>query len=76
MWHPEGRGYGVPPLTRQEAHARRAQRFTVEGPTPYPALARPASAHADAPYTLDLRRFAIDHPAPEHEEPLEEEESP
>jgi hypothetical protein len=26
------------------------------------------SAHPDAPYTLDLRRFAIDHPMPEPEE--------
>ena len=65
VWHPLGRGYDVPPLTRQEAHARRAQRFTIEGQSPYPVLARPAPAHADAPYTLDLRRFPIDHPMPE-----------
>ena len=26
---------------------------------------RPARPHPDAPYTLDLRRFAIDHPMPE-----------
>jgi uncharacterized protein (DUF2126 family) len=67
VWHPEGRGYGTPPLTRFEASARRAQRFTIEGPSPYPAVARPASAHHDAPYTLDLRRFGIDHPMPEPE---------
>ncbi len=68
VWHPEGRGYGSPPLTRFEASARRAQRFTIEGQTPYPASVRPAPPHADAPYTLDLRRFAIDHPMPEPEE--------
>jgi len=31
VWHPEGRGYDTPPLTRFEAAARRAQRFTVKG---------------------------------------------
>ena len=67
VWHPEGRGYGTPPLTRFEASARRAQRFTLEGQSPYPAVPRPTSAHGDAPYTLDLRRFAIDHPMPEPE---------
>ncbi|MGO8998398.1 MAG: DUF2126 domain-containing protein [Polyangiaceae bacterium] len=67
VWHPEGRGYAAPPLTRFEASARRAQRFTIEGQSPYPVVARPASAHADAPYTLDLRRFPIDHPMPEPE---------
>ncbi len=68
VWHPEGRGYGTPPLTRFEASARRAQRFTVEGQAAYPVGIRPAAAHADAPYTLDLRRFAIDHPMPEPEQ--------
>jgi uncharacterized protein (DUF2126 family) len=68
VWHPEGQGYDKPPLTRFEASARRAQRFTSASPTPYPAIPRPAYAHADAPYTLDLRRFAIDHPMPEPEE--------
>jgi uncharacterized protein (DUF2126 family) len=67
VWHPEGRGYGTPPLTRFEASARRAQRFTLEGQSPYPAVPRPTSGHGDAPYTLDLRRFAIDHPMPEPE---------
>jgi uncharacterized protein (DUF2126 family) len=65
VWHPEGRGYDEPPLTRQEAFARRAQRFTVANPTPYPAGARPSTLHPQAPYTLDLRRFGIDHPVPE-----------
>jgi uncharacterized protein (DUF2126 family) len=69
VWHPEGRGYGTPPLTRFEASARRAQRFTTEGHTAYPVVVRPAPAHPDAPYTLDLRRFAIDHPPPPPEEP-------
>jgi uncharacterized protein (DUF2126 family)/transglutaminase-like putative cysteine protease len=64
VWHPEGRAYGSPPLTRFEASARRAQRFTVEGQAAYPVHARPAPAHGDAPYTLDLRRFAIDHAVP------------
>jgi uncharacterized protein (DUF2126 family)/transglutaminase-like putative cysteine protease len=65
VWHPEGCGYGTPPLTRFEASARRAARFTLEGQSPYPVRVRPATAHADAPYTIDLRRFPIDHPMPE-----------
>ena len=68
VWHPEGRGYGSPPLTRFEASARRAQRFTVEGHSPYPLVPRPVTPHPDAPYTLDLRRFAIDRPMPKVEE--------
>ena len=36
VWHPEGRGYEAAPLTRFEATARRAPRFTVEGPLPGP----------------------------------------
>jgi len=68
VWHPEGRAYDVPPLTRFEAAARRAQRFTVEGPSRWPARAARARPHGDAPYTLDLRRFAIDRPMPEPEE--------
>jgi uncharacterized protein (DUF2126 family) len=68
VWHPEGRGFAEPPLTRQEAEARRAQRFTLESHAPWPAIARPAPPHDDGPYTLDLRRFAIDHPIPDFEE--------
>jgi uncharacterized protein (DUF2126 family) len=64
VWHPGGRGFDSPPLTRFEAAARRAQRFTAEGPCAYPAAVQPAPAHPDAPYTLDLRRFPIDHPMP------------
>jgi uncharacterized protein (DUF2126 family) len=65
VWHPGGRAFDAPPLTRFEAMARRAQRFTVESPAAWPAGPVEVAAHADAPYTLDLRRFAIDHPIPE-----------
>ncbi len=64
VWHPEGRAYDTPPLTRFEAAARQAQRFTLEGPLPWPVVPRPASPHPDMPYTLDLRRFPIDRPPP------------
>jgi len=64
VWHPEGRAYDAPPLTRFEASARRAQRFTVEGPLPWPVAENPAEAHPDAPYTLDLRRLPVDRPMP------------
>jgi uncharacterized protein (DUF2126 family) len=67
VWHPEGRGYDKPPLTRFEASARRAQRFTREGPSQWPVRPLPALAHADAPYTIDLRRYPGDHPMPEPE---------
>jgi uncharacterized protein (DUF2126 family)/transglutaminase-like putative cysteine protease len=68
VWHPEGRGFAAPPLTRFEAMARRAQRFTTESPAAWPAHAVPTGAHPDAPHTLDLRRFAIDRPMPEPED--------
>jgi uncharacterized protein (DUF2126 family) len=68
VWHPEGRGYDAPPLTRFEASARRAQRFTVEAVTPWPVRPLGAAAHHDAPHTLDLRRYAVDRPPPEPEE--------
>jgi uncharacterized protein (DUF2126 family) len=74
VWHPEGRAFDLPPLTRFEAAARRAQRFTLEGPSQRPVRPVPAPPSEEAPYTLDLRRFAIDHPMPEPEE--EGEESP
>jgi uncharacterized protein (DUF2126 family) len=67
VWHPEGRGYDTPPLTRFEAAARRAQRFTVEAPLAWPVTAKPASPHPDTPWTLDLRRLPGDHPPPEPE---------
>jgi uncharacterized protein (DUF2126 family) len=64
VWHPEGQAFLAPPLTRFEAAARRAQRFTVEGASPWPVEPIGATAHEDAPYTLDLRRYAVDHPPP------------
>jgi uncharacterized protein (DUF2126 family) len=62
VWHPEGRAYDTPPLTRFEATARRAQRFTQEGPLASPVEAVAARPHPDTPHTLDLRRFPMDHP--------------
>ena len=67
VWHPEGRGYDTPPLTRFEAAARRARRFTVEGPSPWPVSPVAAEPHPDMPWTLDLRRFPGDRPMPEAE---------
>ncbi len=64
VWHPEGRAFDAVPLTRFEAAARRAQRFRAGSPTFYPVTSRPAPAHPDAPYTLDLRRLPIDRPPP------------
>ena len=49
VWHPEGQGYDTPPLTRFEAAARRAQRFTIESPLPWPVSPRPTSPHPDMP---------------------------
>jgi uncharacterized protein (DUF2126 family) len=57
VWHPEGRGFDAPPLTRVEADARRTRRFTREGPSPWPLQARVVAAHPEQPYTLDLRRL-------------------
>jgi len=64
VWHPEGRAFDTPPLTRFEAAARRAQRFTVEGPAPWPVTPRPAPPADEAPWTLDLRRLPGDRPPP------------
>ena len=64
VWHPEGRSFDSPPLTRFEASARRAQRFTRAEPLRAPVLPRQARAHDDVPYTLDLRRLNIDRPPP------------
>ena len=64
VWHPEGRGYDTPPLTRQEAAARRAQRFTVEPSTPWPVSIARTEPHPDMPYSLDLRRVGGDRPMP------------
>ena len=68
VWHPEGRAFEAAPLTRFEASARRAQRFTSEGPLPYPWTPRVARPHAEYPHTLDLRRHPGDRPMPELEE--------
>src|SRR5688572_28857817 len=65
VWHPEGRGFESPPLTRFEAAARRTQRFTLGSHTAYPVGVVETEAHRDAPYTLDLRRFALDRIPPE-----------
>ncbi|MFT3764388.1 MAG: transglutaminase family protein [Minicystis sp.] len=72
VWHPEGRAFDAPPLTRFEAAARRAQRFTVEPAMPWPVRPIEASAHADAPYTLDLRRYPVDRPLPRPKKASEE----
>ena len=64
VWHPEGRGYEAPPLTRFEASARRAARFTREGPAPWPVRARAIPPHPDQPCTLDLRRTHLDRALP------------
>ena len=71
VWHPEGRAFDAPPLTRFEAAARRAQRFTVEAPLPWPVAPLASIAHPDAPYTLDLRRYPVDRPMPRPEKPIE-----
>lgn len=68
VWHAEGRAFLSAPLTRFEAEARRAQRFTREAPLAWPVTPRPARPHPDTPWTLDLRRLPGDHPLPEPEE--------
>ncbi|HWO25858.1 MAG TPA: transglutaminase family protein, partial [Kofleriaceae bacterium] len=64
VWHPEGRAFDAPPLTRVEAAARRAQRFTLEGPGPAPRLLRVGAPSAEQPHTLDLRRIERGAPMP------------
>jgi uncharacterized protein (DUF2126 family) len=64
VWHPEGRAFHAPPLTRFEAAARRSQRFTVGSHTPFPVSSAPATPHGEQPWTLDLRRYAMDRPMP------------
>ncbi len=64
VWHPEGTAFDEPPLTRFEAAARRAKRFTLASPLAWPVVALPAAPHPEMPYTLDLRRFPGDRPPP------------
>jgi uncharacterized protein (DUF2126 family) len=71
VWHPEGRAFSAPPLTAFEAAARRAQRFTEEGPSPWPVAVRAIEPHPDLPYTLDLRRLRTDRPMPRADEAVE-----
>lgn len=71
VWHPEGRAFDAPPLTRFEADARRAQRFTLDGPRPYPVLPLPTVPNPRAPWTLDLRRLPLDRPMPASEDELQ-----
>jgi len=68
VWHPEGRAFDAPPLTRVEAEARKSQRFTREGPSPWPVRARPVAPHPDQPYTLDLRRIDRGAPMPDQKD--------
>ncbi len=68
VWHPEGRAFDAPPLTRLEAAARRAQRFTLEGPPAWPIRARKIAPHFEQPYTLDLRRIDPGLPMPDPED--------
>ena len=65
VWHPEGRAFDAPPLTRVEAAARRAQRFTLEGPPAWPVRARRVPPSREQPYTLDLRRIDPGVPMPD-----------
>jgi uncharacterized protein (DUF2126 family) len=67
VWHAEGRAFNAEPLTRFEAQARRAQRFTRDGLSPWPVDVLPTSPHPEAPMTLDLRRYPVDHPMPEED---------
>jgi len=68
VWHPEGRAFDLPPLTRVEAAARRSQRFTLDAPPPRPVKLHSAAPDPNAPYTLDLRRVDLGHPPPRAED--------
>lgn len=76
VWHPEGRAFDEPPLTRFEASARRSQRFEEVGPMRFGTAPRASRPSAEAPYTLDLRRLPADRPMPppREREPYEEQE--
>jgi uncharacterized protein (DUF2126 family)/transglutaminase-like putative cysteine protease len=75
VWHAEGRAFDAPPLTAFEAEARRSQRFTHESPLPWPVSTKQVPASPEAPWTLDLRRFAGDHPLPKAEAETESEDA-
>jgi|JI10StandDraft_1071094.scaffolds.fasta_scaffold16745_5 uncharacterized protein (DUF2126 family) len=64
VWHPEGRAFAAPPLTRFEATARRSQRFTVGAVPLAPAPLVAAPADPDRRVTLDLCRVGGDRPLP------------
>jgi hypothetical protein len=64
VWHPEGRAFASPPLTRFEAAARRSQRFTRGDQSPYPIDWTATEVHPDGLYTIDLRRYELDRPMP------------
>ncbi|MBC7793734.1 MAG: transglutaminase family protein [Clostridia bacterium] len=64
VWHPENRAFEGAPLTRFEAAARRAQRFTAMSPSKHPVELPVSATRPDAPYTFDLRLLPIDHPVP------------
>ena len=68
VWHPEGRAFASPPLTRFEASARRAQRFTEDGGTPAPIAIRHVPPDPDLAVTVDLRRVDLDHALPRADE--------
>ncbi len=74
VWHPQGRAFLAPPLTRFEAAARRAERLTAESPLPWPVEPMPSTPHPEMPFTLDLRRYLVDHPPPPPEPHLESED--
>jgi uncharacterized protein (DUF2126 family)/transglutaminase-like putative cysteine protease len=74
VWHPEGRAFESPPLTRFEAAARRSQRFTRGNQSVYPIRWEQLGAspwltagalREHGPYTVDLRRLDLDRPMPE-----------
>ncbi|MCA9681808.1 MAG: transglutaminase family protein, partial [Myxococcales bacterium] len=68
VWHPEGRAFASPPLTRFEAAARRSQRFTRGQQSPYPVDWSEAEPSREGGYCIDLRRAAGDRPMPEPSE--------
>ena len=64
VWHPDGRAFTEPPLTADEATARRASRFTINQHMAFPAHVRPARLQPETPYTLDLRWLQGDRQLP------------